>query len=327
MKGLITGATGFVGLHLVSFLTQKGIKVRALVRSKNKAVRTLPRHVEIAVGDITRPETLNGVESGITHVIHLAAEGHVSATSDEAYARFTEANVRGTLNIMNAFKGKLIKSFVHVSSTAAMGLVCKEGPVDETDQPRPVTPYQKSKLESETAALTSSLELGIPVVILRPCMIYGVGGKGEFYKIASLFRRGLFPRVGVGRNLTPLVHVADVVQAIYKAMFKGDAGEVYLIASERSIEMEELGRIINNAWNVRKPFLFVAIWLMYSIATTFEILGLLTNSAPIATRQNILNTVKDREFDISKAKSDFGYKPKVDLHDGILDTINWYRDN
>ena len=227
MRVLVTGGTGFVGAHLVTTLLQRGDSCRLLVRDREKAARHFLEEVDLVEGDLTAPSTLTGLAEGITHVVHLAAQGHVSAVSEQAYRDFYEVNVQGTINLMEACLGAGIKRFIHFSSTAAMGLLHKEGPVSELDTPVPVTPYQRSKLESEKAALRTGNELDIPIVILRPCMVYGKGGgDGEFFKIARLMRRGLFPKVGRGRNLTPLVHVQDVVQAAVAALERGREGEI-----------------------------------------------------------------------------------------------------
>ena len=302
MKVLITGGTGFVGRYLTGKLTSRGVYCRLLIRSgRNAEWLAGMDNIELRRGDITRPDTLAGIAEGIDYVYHLAAEGHVSAISDEASKKFTGINVEGTKNLIAECGRHKIAKFVHFSSTAAMGLIKKEI-VDETDPPQPVTPYQKSKLKSETAALSLGKELGVPVVIVRPCMIYGVNGKGEFYKMSKLMRKGLFPKVGSGRNLTPMVHVNDVVQGAVKAAEKGIPGKVYLLCSERSIELTELRNMVMDAWGTKAIYPYVPVWFMYSLAYCFELLARLKGTAPAVTRRNIASTVWDREFSIEKAK-------------------------
>jgi nucleoside-diphosphate-sugar epimerase len=283
-------------------------------------------NIELWQGDIVHPETLSGIAEDVDYVYHLAAEGHVSALSEEAYKRFFTVNVEGTKNLMIEC-GKFnvtIKKFVHFSSTAAMGLI-KKKIVDESIVPQPSTPYQKSKLESEKCVLILGKKFGVPIVVLRPCMIYGVNGKGEFYKMCQWMRKGIFPRVGFGKNLTPLVHVRDVIQGAIKASEKGIPGEIYLLASEHSIDLNELRRLVMEAWNVRAPYPYVPAWLMYGVAWCFEIFARMTGKPPIVTRRNIASTVWDREFSIEKAKRELGYKPQVRFRDGILETVRWFR--
>lgn len=324
---LVTGATGFVGTHLLPALLERGVECRCLVRSPKRA-EALPDdpRVSCVVGDITSPESLVGVADGCDTVIHLAAEGHVSAQSEEAFRRFVEVNVTGTEALIRACATSgTVRRFIHFSSTAAMGLIEKPL-VTEADEPQPASPYQKSKRESELTALRVGREMGVPVVVLRPCMIYGVGGTGEFHKMARLMRRGRFPKVGRGRNLTPLVHVSDVVQAAVKAGEHGVTGATYLIASTRSPELDELRDWIMEGWGEQAPYPYVPVRLMYTAAWLFEVVGAITGKAPMATRRNIANTVYDREFSIEAARRDLGYEPTVDLHDGAVATVRWFKE-
>ena len=325
MKVLITGGTGFVGRYLVKELNKRGFYCRLLIRKKSQTDwLQYMDNVELWKGDVTEPGSLKGIAKGIDYVYHLAAVGHVSAISNEAFKRFMKVNVEGTRNLISACSNQNIKKFVHFSSTAAMGLI-KKKLVDESDAPQPVTCYQKSKLESEKIALTLGVELGIDVVVVRPCMIYGPGGKGEFFKMCRLMRKGFFPKVGFGKNLTPLVHVRDVVQGAIMAAEKGVTGEVYLLTSERSIVLDEMRDLVMQAWGRRAVYPYVPVWFMFSTAWCFEMLAKITGRAPLATRRNVASTVWDREFSIKKAKTQLGYKPQVGFREGIFETVEWFK--
>lgn len=326
MRVLVTGGTGFIGQHLVRQLLQEGYPVRCLVRdaAQAEALFSQARDMEFVTGDVTRPETLVGVAAGVDHVFHLAAMGHVSAVSEEAFKQFVAVNVDGTASLMRECGRAGVGKFIHFSSTAAMGLI-KKRLVDETDPPQPRTPYQKSKYESEITALSLGRDLGVPTLVLRPCMVYGIGGRGEFFKMCRLMKKGIFPKVGSGRNLTPLVHVRDLVQAAMRTIHRGEAGQVYIIASARSLAMDELREMVMKAWGTRACYPYVPVWLMYCAAYGFELLGKMTGKAPLATRQNIASTVWDREFSVSKAADDLGYAQSVDFTNGVNETVTWYK--
>jgi len=323
MNILVTGSTGFVGGHLVRALSEQGDRCRCLVRptSDRSRLEKLP-NVEFVEGDITQPETLEGIAEACDVVHHLSAEGHVSAISEEAFQRFVRVNVEGTRNLLDECAKRSVERFVHFSSTAAMGLI-REPVVDETCEPQPATPYQRSKLESETAALAYHADGRVPVLVLRPCMIYGVGGYGEFAKWMRLMRKGAFPRVGLGRNLTPLVHVLDVVQAALLAGERGVPGETYLVTGPRSYPLAELRKHILAACGVRRPYWYVPKWFMYAAAWALERLAGVTGKAPVVTTRNIANTVYDRVFSIEKARTQLGYEPKVTIEDAIPETVRW----
>jgi farnesol dehydrogenase len=136
-------------------------------------------------------------------------------------------------------------------------------------------------------------------------------------------RRGLFPRVGLGANLTPLVHVRDVVQAALRAGERGRPGEVYLVASARSFALAELRRHILRALGVRRPYWYVPTPAMYLGAWCLERLAARRGRAPVVTVRNIANTVYDRVFSIDKARRELGYEPAVDVAEGIAETVKW----
>ena len=327
MNILVTGGTGFIGRYLVKKLISQGSSCRLLIRpTSDTSCLNGIEGIELWKGDLTQAKTLSGIAEGVDYVFHLAAEGHVSAMSQEAFNKFTNVNVDGTKNLFTACKDHKVQKLVHFSSTAAMGLI-KKKLVSESDAPRPVTPYQKSKLKSEQVALQLGKDFVIPTVVVRPCMIYGINGKGEFYKICQLMRKGMFPRVGLGRNLTPLIHVKDVVHGAVKAAENGIPGEVYLLASDRSIDLNEMRHFIMEAWGTKAIYPYVPVRAMFFIAWCFELLAKLNGKAPIATRQNVYSTVWDRQFSIGKAKRELGYTPNISFREGIFETVNWFKNN
>lgn len=322
---LVTGAGGFIGGYLLPSLTEAGARCRVLVRSEASRERLAARFdgLEYHEGDLTRPETLAGVGDGMQYVVHLAAEGHVSAVSEEAFRRFQAVNVEGTRHLLEACAGA--ERFVHFSSTAAMGLI-RNRLTSEEDEPQPRTPYQRSKLASEQAALETGRHVGVPVVVLRPCMVYGPGGDGAFGQMARWMAKGIFPRVGFGRNLTPMVHVRDVVQATMKALLHGKDYETYLVTSARSIPLDELRRLVIDACGVRPFYPWVPAFAMYGVAYASELYARLTNTAPKVTVRNVASTLWDREFSIEKARRDLGYEPAVSFEEGVSETVAWLKD-
>ena len=327
MKVLVTGATGFVGGHLVPALIERGYQVKCLVRSEDKAALLKSQFdVETTIGDVTDADSLQRISEGIDYVIHLAAMGHVSAVTEEAYKQFTGINEGGTKNLINEFRNsKTLKKFVHFSSTAAMGPIGL--PIlNEESVPNPVTPYQKSKQRSEQIIFDSFHEFGFPGVVVRPCMIYGVGGYGEFYKFCKLMKKGLFPKVGLGKNLTPLVHVDDVVNGAILAMEKGRDGQTYILASDSSIEMDELHRLIMKSIGKWASYIYVPTPIALGGAKVVELFSAALGKEPIVTYRNIKSTIVDRTFDVTKAKQELGYEVNVSFSDGVYETVNWFKE-
>lgn len=327
MRVLVTGGTGFVGGCLIPKLLEHNFEVTCLVRKSDKAAKLKDKYnVVTVVGDVTKPETLKGISENIDYVIHLAAMGHVSAVTEESFRQFVEINEQGTKNLLKEFKDSVqLKKFIHFSSTAAMGPIGI--PVlNENSIPNPVTPYQKSKNRSEKIITDAFTEEGFPGLILRPCMIYGPGGYGEFYKFCKLMKKGIFPKVGHGQNLTPLVYVEDVVNAAVLALTKGKPGEIYIIASQKSIPMDSLRELIVRNISVKRPYIYIPAGLALTGAKIIEKIFPLIGKEPVVTYANIKSTIVDRTFDITKAEKELGYTQSCRFEEGIANTVAWYRE-
>lgn len=326
MNVLVTGGTGFVGSHLIPALLKEKYEVICLVRNQDKAKKLERKYgIKTILGDVTKAETLTGISDNIDYVIHLAAMGHVSAVSEEAYHMFVGINETGTKNLVKEFiSSKRLKKFIHFSSTAAMG-PAQYDILDETSEPNPKTPYQKSKYRSEQIIVNAYKEQMFPGIVIRPCMIYGPGGYGEFYKFCKLMKKGIFPKVGRGKNLTPLVYVKDVVSASVLALKNGNIGETYIIASDISIPMDELRYYIIKNIGSKSPYIFVPCFIALTGASIIEKVSALVGKEPIVTYTNIKSTIVDRTFKIDKAKKELKYVPECSFEDGIKKTIQWYQ--
>ena len=161
---LVTGATGFIGSHLVEKLCASGLPVRALVRRIDRDWPCPTARCDLATGQGLE-EALDGVDT----VIHLAGATKALAPDD-----YYVANVRAAANLARALAGRAVR-LVHVSSLAAAGPSPDGTPVDEDAPPHPVSHYGKSKLEGERVVR----ELKPDAVIVRPPVVYGPGDTGR----------------------------------------------------------------------------------------------------------------------------------------------------
>lgn len=329
MKILVTGGTGFVGSVLIEKLIREGHEVVCLSR-KTSDITKFKQYPQIKIwmGDLIDAASIKGISDDIDYVIHLAAKGDVAAVGKKAYSDFVKMNGTGTENLLNECRtSRTLKKFVHFSSTAAMGII--GNPIlNEDSVPNPQTPYQLSKLKSEQVVLEANKKYGIPTVIVRPCMIYGEGGnKGEFYKFCRLMKKGLFPKVGRGKNLTPMVYVTDVADAAILAMKNGKVGNVYIIADNTSYAMDDIRNEVIKNLGITPIYPYVPTWIGLSGAACLEKIFTFLKKSPIVTYKNIKSTVIDRTFDIHKAKEDLGFSPKVHMKEGVALTISWLKQN
>ena len=324
MRYLITGATGFIGPHLIRRLTTLGHHCRCLVRTGSDTAALQGFAVEFVTGDVTDKGSLSGVADGMDVLVHMATLGHMSNfIVDESC--FEAVNVQGTLNIMQAALDAGVKKIVHCSSVAAMG-ICTDVPATEQSDCRPHHPYGRSKLKAEKEVLRMVRnEALLPAVIVRFSMVYGPGDHRDILKLARLAKKGLFPKIGRRLKLTPMVHVSDAVSGILLAAENGNPGEIYLITDPQSQSFDTIRDIIRQALGIRVFIPYVPEWAALAAASAIEKTWSFLNKTPPVTRKNIESTLADRVFSIEKAKRELGFIPTVDPEIGLRDTVRWYR--
>ncbi len=213
---LITGASGFIGRRLL----REGD--RALVRS------TIPFPRSI-VGDLLAPATLHLACEGVDTIFHCAGYAHVNPlTNANMHWRI---NFEGTHNLITAAGKEGVRCFVFTSSIAAMapsGIAC----ADEDWPGEPVSPYGWSKRAAEDAVLDAGAKYGMHVVIIRPTLVYGRGGKGNFERMVRGIRAGWFPPLPETNNRRSLVHVEDLVAAMRLVANRPEAsGRIYIVTN------------------------------------------------------------------------------------------------
>ncbi len=319
---LVTGVTGFTGGHLAHYLLKKGNKVKGLVRP-GKDVKGLQKAgMEVVYGDLTQKETLTDAVQKVDIVYHIAA---VYREENIPKQRFWDVNVQGTKNLLEAAKEAKIKRFVHCSTVGVQGEI-KNPPAKEDDPFNPGDYYQESKLEGELLALDFFKNEGLSGVVFRPVGIYGPGDT-RFLKFFKYIQNGKFRMFGSGNILYHLTFIDDLVEGI---RLTGETpnieGEVFTLAGERYTTLNEWAKIVADILNVQIPTLHLPVWPLWTAGALCEILCRPFKIDPPIYRRRVDFFIKDRAFDISKAKEKLGYTPKVDLMTGLTKTAEWYRE-
>ena len=324
MRYLITGATGFIGPHLVKKLADEGHHCRCLVRNSSNTETLKKIGVECVEADITRADTLQGTAKNMDRVLHLATLGHMSNFT-VTESMFTAINVKGALNVMKEALRSGVPRIVHCSTVAAMG-ICADVPATEQSDCRPHHPYGRSKLKAEQEIMTMVAEKKLPAVIVRFSMVYGPGDSRDIFKLTRLAKKGLFPKIGNRPKLTPLVHVDDAIQGLLLAAEKGNAGQIYLLTNRESLPFDDIRKILQQALGVNRLPLYVPEAVALTMASLAEKVFPFVGKTPPIARKNIESTLADRVFSIDKAKTELGFDPKVDPIAGLKDTVKWYLD-
>lgn len=323
VTALVTGGTGFVGSHLVERLLASGVQVRALVRRDPKWIAGLP--VVPVPGDLFAADALREALDGVSVVYHVAG-----LTRARTQAELDRANVDGTLELVRAVQASAPAArLVVVSSLEAMGpnRTGPDGqpvPAVETDPPRPVSMYGRSKAAMEAAVWRE--RGGVWTTVVRPPAVYGPR-EADIYEMVQGAARGLFPLVGnrYARRLS-LVHVRDLVDGMVRAAETTTAdGETYFLGSRRGYSWTEVRRAVEAALGRRTLALPVPGALMGPAGALAEGVGALTGRLPPLTRDKAQAARHSWVCSIEKARRDLDYAPAVDLQAGMAQTVAWYR--
>jgi nucleoside-diphosphate-sugar epimerase len=322
VKALVTGASGFIGSHLVEHLLGRGYAVRCLLRktSSTEWLKDLP--VEYVYGDLFTLDPLAAAVNGMDVVFHNA--GVTKAKTREDYFR---ANAGGTLNLLRAVESVNpgLKRFVLVSSQTAAGPSPSADPISESVSPHPITTYGKSKLQAEQECLDMAGKF--PITIVRPPAVYGPRDKDifEFFRTMS---RGLQPVVGFGEKYVSLIHARDLVRGIVMAAESPAAvGQTYFITSGQVYGWKFVGDVTKKALGKFALRVTVPEAGVYVIASVAEVLAKFSPKPALINFEKAKDMVQDYwTCSGAKAKAELGFEQEISLEDGVRETIRWYRE-
>jgi UDP-glucose 4-epimerase len=324
MKVLITGGCGFIGVNLVKFLSEMGFTVRVvdnLSVGKNEYLKalSLPKPPQLIVEDIRNKEAMDEAVNGMDAVVHLAAHTSVVESLENPEEDW-DINVNGTLNVLEACRRNGVEKFIFASSNAVVGE--QEPPIDETVIPRPLSPYGASKLAGEALCSTYYHSFGLKTTSLRFANCYGPFSDHKSSVISRFIdwaKEGK-PLIiyGDGNQTRDFVHANDVCQAIYLALtgiaptqvaqqseiaqgslpLTDSYGEVFQIASGVETSINELARLMAD---------------------------IVRDSAPSSGGSQLkviheperVGEIRKNYSNIAKARKVLGFKPKVELHQGL----------
>ena len=330
MKIMVTGATGFLGSHIVDSLKQNGQQVRALARRTSDLTHLRNLGVEIAFGDVSDYDSLLAAVDGVDVVIHAAAMVMPGWGKWEDYEK---ANVNGTKNALDASTQAGVKRFVYISSFTVIGDACAAGhPIDETEPCNlacvPDTYYDYAKLLAEQMALDYHKQGKVPVTVVRPGMIYGPRDRyiaDRFHWLVQL-PVSFFP--GRGNPRAPIIYVSDVADcAVLASTIDRACGEIYHAVPNGDIRWRYLASAMAKACGRSDRRISIPLWLLYASGIVLEWWGkmLRMKQPPLFTRAAARFFTEDMNLDGSKAVRELGWEPKVSLEEGCQLYVQWRR--
>ncbi len=325
-KALVTGASGFIGSTLITHLKNAKIEARALLRKTSSTKNLEDLEYETVYGSIEDKESLEKAVEGVDYVFHLA--GIVSASKEKT---FFDINTAGTERLVEACLKKApdLRRFVYASSIAAAGPAKSLDPVTEKIS-CPVSAYGKSKAEAEAFLQTVKDKLQISIV--RPPIVYGPKDTEFFHVVKSIHQR--FVPMIRGENESrnkyySSVHVDDLCVGMLQAAAQRGvpSGEIFFIAGDGIMTYLEIIDSISNSLE-RKAFkVFIPKFAVQTIGEVANFInGFLKKPLPI-NRDKVNELLPDYWIcSNQKAKEMLGYEPKIKFHEGMKDTIHWYRE-
>lgn len=292
----VTGGSGFVGQHF---------KNVAQARSYN--VVLLPRQLFLGAKD---GRALKDHLTGVSSLVHLAGLAHWhSRDANEQTSKFHEANVVFSKQVMQVAISSGIKKFVFLSSVKAVAERStkdgKVGPVviDESLEPAPEDSYGRSKLEAERALSHCAVDAGMGLIVLRPPLVYGVGQKGNMWRVVKAIENGMPLPFGAINNLRSLISVDNLCDAILAVIRNRTVSHGAYFLKDVDISTPDLCRCIARAHN-RSPRLFhVPPPVLVAIARLF-------GKRNVAERLTGSLVVDGEAF-----KRDFGWEPQYKIED------------
>lgn len=325
MTVLVTGATGFTGGHLARHLQRRGDTVRALVRprSLDRPVTAALRAagIEVAEGALTDAEAVARACHGVDVVYHIAASYREAGQPDQAYR---DVNVTGTLNVLEGARRAGVRRMVHCSTGGVHGHI-ESPPANEEAPFNPGDIYQDTKLEAERAVRDEAARAGVDVVIARPIGIYGPGDT-RFLKMFRGISRGRFPMLGDGEVFYHLTYIDDLCEGFRLCgEVPAAAGRTYILAGPRYTTLNDLVALIAAELKVKPPRLRLPVWPVWLAGAMCEAVCVPLRLSPPLYRRRVDFYTKSRAFDTTRARTELGFAPAVDLPEGIRRTIAWYR--
>lgn len=326
MTDLVTGASGFLGGHVVEELCRRGQDVIVLARRTSDLSAIKHLDIEIRYADLRDSVSLKGVLQGVDRVFNCAG----SVRFVIPYRGIHDVNVVATENIVRAAAEAGVKRVIHTSSIAALG---PDGPISPTDlradRPDIKFVYMRTKTEAEAVFFKKCAETGIEGVALRPGVIYGPRDHTASVYWFNFVQNDQARLVGDGSSRFPLVYISDVVDAFMSASsMENVVGRTYNLDGPDSVTLKRVYDLISRELGKEPKYSYSPYWLTYAVAGMSEMrcaLGGYRNE-PRISRYIVYLFGKDFDrVDCSNAIRDLEFRPKIGLEEGIRRTAAWYK--
>lgn len=321
---LITGASGFVGFHLLNQALASGLEVFAAVR-KNSNVMHL-QHLDIQYVYLNyasideMKQMLEPLE--LDYIVHAA--GSTKAKAERDYNRIN-AEYSRNLAVAAMDLTKPLEKFLFVSSLAAIGpLTVLDGQIGDHTVPRPVTSYGKSKLLAEQYLKEVP---SLPLLVIRPTAVYGPREKDILILFKSI-SKGLEPYIGKFEQQFSFVYVKDLAELIVMALGAQVLNKSYNISDGFTYHRYAIADFTKSILNKKTIKFHLPVGTVGALAALMDVVYAKSSTTPTLNKEKMAElTAVNWACDISSLKKDIGYVPKFNLKEGLAETLSWYKEN
>lgn len=321
MKALVTGANGFLGSYLVRHLLKHNYEVTAMTRRRDEGLASL--NVEMAHGDVRDFDSVLSACTGQDIVFHTAAISGIWGP----WKRYYTTNTVGTRNVVDACVQTSVRRLIYTSSPSVTFNGQHQTNIDES-APYPkrwLCHYPHSKALAEQNVLSANDTFDLLTCALRPHLIWGPGDRHLIPRLIERAKKKQLRRVGDGANLVDTIYVENAAEAHVQAAqaLVDDSplcGNAYFISQDDPVNCWEWINEILQIAGVPRVRQSISFRWAYRLGYALESFHELTNkdSEPRMTRFLAAQLAKNHYFDISRAKRDFGYSPRIGNSEGML---------
>ncbi len=325
-KIIVTGASGFIGRHLVSALIDGGASVDVLVRPSRVPDVTdfwPGRAVAARAGDLLDHSSLVGICDDVRTVFHLAGYAHAEdAQADDTHWRVT---VEGTRALLREVVRAGVSRFVFVSTVKVMG----DGGQHCLDERSPLAPrgaYGRAKRVAEEMVFEAGSAHDLPVCVIRLPLVYGRDNKGNLPRMIVAIDRGRFPPLPAIPNRRSMVHVDDVVQALLLAAEQPQArGQRYIVTDGLAYSTSDIYMQIRHALGKGSPAWCLPRWVLRVGARVGDLIGRIRRR-PLSFNSMVFGKLTESAwYSNDKIRRELGFRPTRTFTDGLPEMIQEYR--
>jgi nucleoside-diphosphate-sugar epimerase len=328
MKALVTGASGFIGGHLVKELKLRGHEVTALCRSETAAAPLRERGVRIVMGDVTVPRSLITACQGQDWIFHGAA----IVNGYGAWSLFESVGVRGTENLISAAVTAGVRRFIHLSSIAVYGIRPKGACFTEAspfcDNNKTWNRYGRQKILSERSVWRAHTEGKIQVTTFRPAIVIGPGDRNAVGQTLRFIGSPVGAIIGDGRNHMACVVIDEVVRIIVNsASLEVAVGKAYNLSGSNPITQFEYMNYHAKSAGLKSVECRVSRNLARLSCSFLERVYFIAGckNQPFCTRMAIELASNNFRIDCSLASRELGWEGNADYEEAIRLSVSWYR--